>query len=125
MPTARALMGKDKADFDLVAYHQEHLAPLVLKASSILRLTEWHDQPPPVLVVKERRELLEDPAAKKQLNLPGPTKKILVEVGFLAGEAQRRLLHDTAPDCGQGPGPDGHPLGTPALPHQRGPSPAA
>lgn len=85
-------MAKVKAELDLVAYHQEHLEPLVLKAPYILRLTEWRDQPPPVLVVKERREFLEDPTAKKQLNLPGPTRKILVEVGFLAGEPQRRLL---------------------------------
>jgi hypothetical protein len=80
------------SNIDLLAHHQDHLAPLVLKAPYILRFTEWHDQPPPVLVVKERREFLEDPAAQKQMNIPGSTKKILVEVGFLAGEAQRRLL---------------------------------
>jgi len=91
-PTKKPFMAKNKADFDLLAFYQDHLAPLVLKAPYILRITEWRDHPPPVLVVKERRWLLENQAAKKQLHLPIPTKKNLVEIGFLAGEAQRRLL---------------------------------
>ena len=85
-------MGKDKGDVDLVSYYQAHLASLVPKAPYVLRITEWREQPPPVLVIKERRELLEDPNTKKPSNLSAPPKKTLLEVGFLAGEAQRRLL---------------------------------
>ncbi len=85
-------MAKEKSAFDLLLHHQTHLASLLPQSSYVLRITEWRDQPPPVLVIKERREFLENANGKKQLSLPGSSKRSMVEVGFLAGEAQRRLL---------------------------------
>ncbi len=81
-----------KTEFDLVAYYHSRLAPLLAQAPYVLRLTEWKDYPPPVMVVKERRQVGTAPNSKNRDNVPAPTKRILVEIGHLYGEAQRHVL---------------------------------
>ena len=81
-----------KTEFDLVEYYHNRLAPLVAKAPYVLRLTEWKDYPPPVMVIKERREVGATSASKNQGSLPFPPRRILVEIGHLYGEAQRHCL---------------------------------
>ncbi|WP_449244570.1 DUF7680 family protein [Desulfobacca acetoxidans] len=77
---------------DLLAYYQKHLASLVTTYPFVLRLTEWKDYPAPILVVKERREFISDGNGKNQSLLHGATRKILLEIGHLAGAPQRRCL---------------------------------
>jgi hypothetical protein len=81
-----------KTEFDLVEYYHSHLAPLVAKAPYVLRLTEWKDYPPPVMVIKERREVGATSASKNQSSLPFLPRRILVEIGHLYGDAQRHCL---------------------------------
>lgn len=81
---------------DLKIYHQEKLKPLVPKAPYVLRITEWKHYPVPVLVVKERRAYqltTNNPKKEAQGKLIElPVKKVLMEIGFLYGEALRRCL---------------------------------
>lgn len=83
-----------KAHSDLSEHHKQHLLPLVRHAPFVLRIGEKAKYPAPVLIVKERREIAEASSAKDQLPLPTekPVKKPLSEVGYLAGDQQRRCL---------------------------------
>ena len=64
--------------------HYDHqLKGLVKSAPFVLRITEWKDQPPPILVVKER--VSRDEVAQTR-------GENWVERGFVKGETQRRLL---------------------------------
>lgn len=69
------------------AFLQEHydrrLKGLVKGAPFVMRITEWKDQPPPILVVKER--ISRDEAAQSR-------GENWVERGFVKGETLRRLL---------------------------------
>jgi hypothetical protein len=67
----------------LQEHYERQLKGRVRGAPFVLRITEWKDQPPPVLVVKER--LSRDEAAQNG-------GENLVERGFMKGEALRRLL---------------------------------
>ncbi|MFP3868929.1 MAG: hypothetical protein ACLFUU_12370 [Desulfobacteraceae bacterium] len=87
-----AKLANQKPPFDLLAYYSEYLAPLVNRAPYTLRITAWQDYPPPVLVVKERRESHGEGNNRRQAQLSLPRKKTLVEIGHLWGEAQRRAL---------------------------------
>ncbi|MBM4287977.1 MAG: hypothetical protein FJ135_07500 [Deltaproteobacteria bacterium] len=85
-------MKSNKTGFDLLEYYQHRLAPLVTQAPYVLRLTEWKDYPPPVMVIKERREVGAPSASKNQGTLTFPPRRILVEIGHLYGAAQRHCL---------------------------------
>lgn len=78
--------------FDLKTHHKKYLAPLIPTAPFVLRITEWKDQPVPVLVVKERSGAGDeaDSGAEKEPQAGGRTR--LSEVGFIAGESQRLCL---------------------------------
>jgi hypothetical protein len=64
-------------------HYQQRLKPLVRSAPFVLRITEWKDQPAPVLVVKERTNQDEATRAKGEG---------LQERGHIKGEPLRRLL---------------------------------
>lgn len=63
--------------------YDRQLKGLVKSAPFVLRITEWKDQPPPVLVVKER--LSRDEAEQRR-------GENWIERGFVKGETLRRLL---------------------------------
>lgn len=67
----------------LQEHYDRQLKALVKSAPFVLRITEWKDQPPPVLVVKERVSR-DEPAQNRG--------ESLVERGFVKGETLRRLL---------------------------------
>ncbi|MGF6937123.1 hypothetical protein OKW41_006285 [Paraburkholderia sp. UCT70] len=71
------------AKLPLQEHYDRQLKGLVKGAPFVLRITEWKDQPPPVLVVKERVSR-DDVAASRG--------ESLVERGFVKGETLRRLL---------------------------------
>jgi len=80
--------------FDLQKYHAENLNHLVIKAPYTLRITEWKQYAIPVLVIKERREIVETKKQEHQVQLPmvsQETKKELIELGHICGEALRRI----------------------------------
>jgi hypothetical protein len=79
---------------DLAAHHKKYLSPLIRQAPFVLRIGEKAKFPPPVLIVKERREdsAREDKASQLQLPTEKPVKSALAEIGYLAGEPQRRCL---------------------------------
>jgi hypothetical protein len=85
-------MKSAKPEFDLLEYYHNRLAPLAGQAPYVLRLTEWKDYPPPVMVIKERREVGTSPNSKNQSSVPFPPRRILVEIGHLYGDAQRHCL---------------------------------
>lgn len=63
-------------------HYDRQLKGLVKSAPFVLRITEWKDQPPPILVVKER--LSRDEAEQRR-------GENWVERGFIKGETLRRL----------------------------------
>lgn len=63
--------------------YDRQLKGLVKSAPFVLRITEWKDQPPPVLVVKER--LSRDEAEQRR-------GENWIERGFVKGETLRHLL---------------------------------
>ncbi|MCG7399701.1 DUF7680 family protein [Caballeronia zhejiangensis] len=67
----------------LQEHYDRQLKGLVKGAPFVLRITEWKDKPPPILVVKER--VSRDEAAQSR-------GESLVERGFVKGETLRRLL---------------------------------
>jgi hypothetical protein len=67
----------------LQEHYDRQLKGLVKSAPFVLRITEWKDQPPPVLVVKER--VSRDETTQNR-------GESLVERGFVKGETLRRLL---------------------------------
>jgi hypothetical protein len=71
------------AKLTLQEHYDRQLKGLVKGAPFVVRITEWKDQPPPVLVVKER--LSRDEAAAGH-------GESLVERGSVKGETLRRLL---------------------------------
>src|SRR5947209_4566539 len=75
--------------------YRRRLAGLTKAAPFVLRITRWRGQTGPVLVTKERMMRTQAPAGLErdvvcQLR-PRQTAR-LVERGYIAGEAQRRLL---------------------------------
>lgn len=64
-------------------HYDRQLKGLLKSAPFVLRITEWKDQPPPVLVVKER--VSRDEAEQRR-------GENWVERGFVKGETLRRLL---------------------------------
>ena len=83
--------------FNLDQYHKETVAPHTLTSPFTLRITEWKKYPIPVLVVKERREVMKTrtkTADKKQseLTLSAPPTYRLYDVSHISGESQRRCL---------------------------------
>jgi len=87
-------MKHNKSYSELLSYHKKHLAGLVRQSPFVLRIAEKAKYPVPVLIMKERREIAEDEKGAGQLQLPTekPVRKTLVEIGYLAGEPQRRCL---------------------------------
>jgi hypothetical protein len=86
-------MASKTQPFDLKIHHKKYLAPLIPTAPFVLRITEWKDQPVPVLVVKERLGAggeEGESGADKDPQAGGRTR--LSEVGFIAGESQRLCL---------------------------------
>ncbi|OYU30553.1 MAG: hypothetical protein CFE39_13025 [Comamonadaceae bacterium PBBC2] len=67
----------------LQEHYDRQLKGLVKSAPFVLRITEWKDQPPPILVVKER--VSRDEAEQKR-------GENWSERGFVKGETLRRLL---------------------------------
>lgn len=67
----------------LTEQYERQLKGFVRTAPFVLRITEWKDQPAPVLVVKERVSREESEHGKSEG---------LVERGHIKGEALRRLL---------------------------------
>ena len=74
----------------LTEQYERQLKPLVRGAPFVLRITEWKDQPVPVLVVKER--VSREEAAKTK-------GEGLQERGHIKGEALRRLLPQLKKAC--------------------------
>jgi len=87
-------MKHHKPHSDLAEHHKKHLLRLVRHAPFVLRIGEKAKYPVPVLIIKERREVAETSSAKEQLPLPTEktVKKPLSEIGYLAGDQQRRCL---------------------------------
>ena len=85
-------MKPTKTAFDLLNHYHHHLAPLLEQAPYVFRITAWKDYPPPIMVIKERREVATDVNGKNPLNPSLTLKKSLVEIGHLYGEAQRHCL---------------------------------
>lgn len=85
---------KKSEQFPLEKHQIERLEPLVAKAPYILRLTEWKEYPVPVLVLKERREYLEDkkPPSRQLPLISRPIRRVLVEIATLHGESLGRCL---------------------------------
>lgn len=84
-----------KKKTDLEAHHRRHVEPRWRTAPFVLRITEWKDYPVPVLAIKERQETGDDEDADAAKTAPGVTSArqgSLVELGHLAGDAQRRCL---------------------------------
>ncbi|WP_081055877.1 hypothetical protein [Burkholderia pseudomultivorans] len=67
----------------LQEHYERQLKGLVKNAPFVLRITAWKDQPPPILVVKERVSRDESASGRGES---------LVERGFVKGETLRRLL---------------------------------
>jgi hypothetical protein len=80
--------------FDLSRHHKENINHLVPSAPYTLRITEWKKFPVPVLVIKERREIIETRKQEHQVKLPmvpQETRKELAELGHICGEPLQRL----------------------------------
>jgi len=73
-------------DLDLQAHYDKHLAPLLGDAPWSLRITEWSDKPPPLLIIRERHALDEKPRDRRH------HKDVWRDRGLLYGESQRRCL---------------------------------
>lgn len=71
------------AKLSLTEQYERQLKGLVRTAAFVLRITEWKDQPAPVLVVKERASREDGDKGKSEG---------LVERGHIKGEPLRRLL---------------------------------
>jgi hypothetical protein len=80
--------------FDLKQHHAARLERLWRRAPFVLRITEWKEFPVPVLVVKERVELDDEPppAPGAPSTFGRQPKGSVVERGHIAGEQQRRCL---------------------------------
>lgn len=83
--------------FNLDQYHKETLEPLSLTSPFTLRITEWKKYPPPVLVIKERREVAAAPTTigdhkQQDLTLSVPSSYRLYDVSHISGESLRRIL---------------------------------
>ncbi|MDQ7746904.1 DUF7680 family protein [Hydrogenophaga pseudoflava] len=74
-------------------HYDRQLKGLVKSAPFVLRITEWKDQPPPILVVKER--VSRDEAEQRR-------GENWVERGFVKGETLRRLLPLLKKACSSG-----------------------
>jgi hypothetical protein len=76
-------------------FYRRRLARLVKAAPFVLRVTRWRELTGPVLVVKERtarRQMLAASPSEAVRALRPRTSASLVERGYIAGEAQRRVL---------------------------------
>lgn len=88
------------ANLSLNEQYEHQLKGLVRTATFVLRITEWKDQPAPVLVVKERVSREEGQKAKTEG---------LVERGHIKGEMLRRLLPLLKKACSHVVDPSGVP----------------
>jgi hypothetical protein len=76
---------KGHKDLNLTSHYTTRVKPLLHDTPWVLRLTEWQEKPPPLLVIRQRRML----AGDRQINGQQTT---FVDRGLLYGEAQRRCL---------------------------------
>lgn len=83
-----------KQTLTLTDYHRIHLEPRWRKAPFVLRITEWKDAPPPVLVLKERQASGHDERDRPPLSNADSASRNgrLAERGHLSGESLRRCL---------------------------------
>lgn len=79
---------KQQLKFNVESDYRNRILPLVAGAPWVLRVTEHHDKPGPVLVVKERISLREDVDADSKSS----NRKQLRERGLFYGQALRRCL---------------------------------
>lgn len=66
---------------------QKRITPMLTKAPWLLRVTEYHDKPVPVFVMKKRVSIEQRAQSGKQL-----TKTVLKDRGLLYGPSLRRCL---------------------------------
>lgn len=81
--------------FNLIQYHKEHLESKTQSSPFTLRFSEWKKYPIPVLVIKERREVVPSSSnivEKRQSELITPTASTyrLFDVSHISGDALRR-----------------------------------
>lgn len=76
---------KGRKDVDLASHYARRIKPLLHDTPWVLRITEWQDKPPPLLIVRQRRALADDRHSNGQ-------QTTFVDRGCLYGEAQRRCL---------------------------------
>ena len=77
--------------FDHTKHYRAYLEPDWRKAPFVLRFTEWKDMPVPVVVVKERHEVMVKD--HEQANGQPPNiRSLLVERGHIEGKSLRRCL---------------------------------
>ena len=79
---------KQGSEYNAEADYRNRILPLVAGAPWVLRVTEHHDKPGPVLIVKERFTPKEDPEAVRTV----PIGKQLRDRGVFYGQALRRCL---------------------------------
>jgi hypothetical protein len=83
-----------KQTLKLTDHHRAHLEPRWRKAAFVLRITDWKDAPPPVLVLKERQSSGNEESDSLSAS-PGDIairKGKLAERGHLSGDSLRRCL---------------------------------
>ncbi len=86
-------MAQKSPALDLKQHHQKYLAPLAASSPFVLRITQWKDQPVPVLVLKERQDSRDDTAhSSRAEGQRSAAASRLNEVAFIAGESQRLCL---------------------------------
>lgn len=84
--------------FDLDTYHKEVISPVAATSPFTLRITEWNRYPVPVLVVKERREIINNTRTKlldkrqPELMPSAPAGYRLHDVSHISGEPMRRCM---------------------------------
>jgi len=83
--------------FDLEQYYKDRIEPKTPTSPFILKITEWAKYPIPVLVVKERREVINSRTRlldKKESVLPMalPPRYRLYDISHVSGESLRRCL---------------------------------
>ena len=81
----------------LEMYYKDSIGPKTTAAPYILRLTEWKDYPAPVLVIKERRELVNSKSRlmdkrQSELTMSYPSIYKLYDISHISGESLRRCI---------------------------------
>lgn len=80
--------------FDLKDHHRKYLRHAWRFAPFVLRITEWKDQPVPVLVMKERIQSggALDNSQEDENEATAQRRGVLVDRAHISGDSQRRLL---------------------------------